>query len=79
MYKYAGFKDTTTIEDAINLKHKIIDAEPDYKTLYPLHYAMRSNNHELLEIVLSSINLEDHKNKKDDAGKIPADYKNEML
>ena len=74
MYKYAGFKDTTTIEDAINLKHEIMDVEPDYKTLYPLHYAMKSKNNELLEIVLSSINLEDHQNKKDDAGKIPANY-----
>ena len=76
MYKLAQFKDTTTIEDAINLKHEIMDAQPDYKTLYPLHYAIRSNNHELLEIVLSSIKIEDHQNKKDDAGKIPDDYKN---
>lgn len=79
MYKYARFNDTTKIKDAINLKHEITDVESDYKTLYPLHYAIKNKNQNLIELLLSIINVKDHINKKDNQGKIPAEYKNIVI
>lgn len=68
------FIDKYSVSDAIVFSHEVIDTVASYKDKYPLHYAIRKNNNELVKLLLESSEIKHYLSEKDHNNKLAFEY-----